>query len=240
MYKIRIAFISDIPKIIEVAEAVWKQTYRAFLSEEQVEYMYEKMYSPEFIQWQMQTGTTYLMCLENEKILGFVAYEIKEDVYGLLKNEIIYLHRIYIKQDTQGKGIGKLLMNEVIKIAQKNHCPCIQLNVHRKNTAMYFYKKMGFELYEKTDIAYGPYWLNDYILRKSIGRRSNESTEISVGFKSCSVECRLTIYSPSRPNKSTQIATQFLHIKTILCLVPFLAVEINVECVQQKRQSTSQ
>ena len=168
MYKIRIAFISDIPKIIEVAEAVWKQTYRAFLSEEQVEYMYEKMYSPEFIQWQMQTGTTYLMCLENEKILGFVAYEIKEDVYGLLKNEIIYLHRIYIKQDTQGKGIGKLLMSEVIKIAQKNHCPCIQLNVHRKNTAMYFYKKMGFELYEKTDIAYGPYWLNDYILRKSI------------------------------------------------------------------------
>ena len=127
MYKIRIAFISDIPKIIEVAEAVWKQTYRAFLSEEQVVYMYEKMYSPEFIQWQMQTGTTYLMCLENEKILGFVAYEIKEDVYGLLKNEIIYLHRIYIKQDTQGKGIGKLLMNEVIKIAQKNHCPCIQL-----------------------------------------------------------------------------------------------------------------
>ena len=86
MYKIRIAFISDIPKIIEVAEAVWKQTYRAFLSEEQIEYMSEKMYSPEFIQWQMQTGTTYLMCLENDKILGFVAYEIKEDVYGLLKN----------------------------------------------------------------------------------------------------------------------------------------------------------
>ena len=44
MYKIRIAFITDIPKIIEVADAVWKQNYRAFLSEEQVEYMYDKMY----------------------------------------------------------------------------------------------------------------------------------------------------------------------------------------------------
>ena len=89
MYKIRIAFISDIPKIIEVADAVWKQTYRAFLSEEQVVYMYEKMYSPEFIQWQMQTGTTYLMCLENEKILGFVAYEIKDDIGIFL---IIFFH----------------------------------------------------------------------------------------------------------------------------------------------------
>ena len=168
MYKVRIAFITDIPKIIEVAEAVWKQTYSAFLSEEQVEYMYEKMYSADFIKWQMQNGTTYFMYLEDEKILGFVAYEINEDVYGLLKNDVTYLHRIYVKQNTQGKGIGKILMNEVIKIAQKNNCACIQLNVHRKNTAMYFYKKIGFELYEKTDIAFGPFWLNDYILRKHL------------------------------------------------------------------------
>lgn len=168
MYKIRIAFITDIPKIIEVADATWKKTYRVFLSEEQVEYMYEKMYNADAIKEQMQNGTTYLMYLENEKILGFVCYQIKEDAYGLLKNDVVYLHRLYILPDTQGKGIGKTLMNEVTKVAQKNNCACIQLNVHRKNTAMYFYKKMGFELYEKTDIAYGPFWLNDYILRKSL------------------------------------------------------------------------
>mgnify|MGYP000989436890 CR=1 FL=1 len=168
MYKIRIAFITDIPKIIEVANATWKQTYRVFLSGEQVEYRYAKMYSAEFIQWQMQTGTTYFMYLEDEKILGFVAYEIKEDVYGLIKNDIVYLHRIYIKQNTQGKGIGKILMNEVVKIAQKNNCACIKLNVHKKKKTIKKKKKMGFELYEKTDIAYGPFWLNDYILRKSL------------------------------------------------------------------------
>ncbi len=166
--KIRIAFISDIPKIIEVADAVWKQTYLAFLSEEQVEYMYDRMYAPEAIKEQMLNGTTYLMCLEDDKIVGFVAYQIKEDVYGLLKNDVVYFHRLYVKQEAQGKGAGKALLDEVVKIGQKNHCACIQLNVHRKNTAMYFYKKTGFELYEKTDIAYGPFWLNDYILRKPL------------------------------------------------------------------------
>ena len=168
MHKIRIAFVTDIPKIIEVADAVWKQTYRDFLSEEQVQYMYETTYTPEFIQGQMQTGTTYVMYMADGKITGFVAYEIKEDVYGLLKENVVYLYRLYVKQDSQHKGVGTKLMNEVIKIAVKNKCACIQLNVHRKNTAMYFYKKMGFELYEKTDIAFGPFWLNDYILRKSI------------------------------------------------------------------------
>jgi GNAT superfamily N-acetyltransferase len=166
--KVRIAFVNDIPKIIEVAEATWKQTYRAFLSEEQVEYMYEKMYSPDAIKEQMLTGTTYLMYLEGNTILGFAAYQIKEDVYGTLNNEITYLHRLYVKQDLHGKGVGRALLEEVAKVAQKNQCPCIQLNVHRKNPAMYFYKKMGFELHEKTDIAYGKFWLNDYILRKKI------------------------------------------------------------------------
>jgi len=65
-------------------------------------------------------------------------------------------------------AFGKILLDELIKIGRKNNCPCIQLNVHRKNTAMYFYKKMGFELFEKVDIAYGAFWLNDYLLRKKI------------------------------------------------------------------------
>lgn len=166
--KIRIAFITDIPKIIEVAEAVWKQTYSAFLSEEQVEYMYNKMYDTDAITEQMQNGVTYLMYLEDQQILGFVAYEKKADVYGILKDDIIYLHRLYVKQNLHGKGVGKALFIEVAKVAKKNHCPFIQLNVHRKNPAMYFYKKMGFELYEKTDIAYGQFWLNDYVLRYKI------------------------------------------------------------------------
>ena len=101
--KIRIAFIPDIPKIIEVADAVWKQTYRAFLSEEQVEYMYDRMYAPEAIKEQMHNGTTYLMCLKNDKIVGFVAYQIKEDVYGLLKNNVVYLHRLYVKREAQAR-----------------------------------------------------------------------------------------------------------------------------------------
>ena len=168
MHKIRIAFITDIPKILEVADATWKQTYRVFLSEEQVEYMYTKMYNADAIKEQMQTGTTYLMLLENEKILGFVSYQIKEDVYGILKEDVVYLNRLYFLPEAQRKGFGKSLLKEVVKIGQKNNCACIQLNVHRKNTAMYFYKKMGFELYEKVDIAYGPFWLNDYILRKTL------------------------------------------------------------------------
>ncbi|HUM50958.1 MAG TPA: GNAT family N-acetyltransferase [Chitinophagales bacterium] len=161
MYKIRIAFITDIAKILEVAKATWKQTYAPIISQEQINFMYERMYSYEAILQQMQDGHTFLMCLENDKILGFISYIRQE-------NNCINIPKIYVKPETHGKGIGKLLLNEVENIAQKNKADFLELNVNRKNPAMYFYKKLGFEMHEKVDIAYGKFWLNDYVLRKTL------------------------------------------------------------------------
>jgi len=161
MYKITIALKNNIYGIKEVAEATWKQTYAPIISQEQITFMYERMYSSEAILQQMQDGHTFLIATEYNSILGFISYYIRED-------NILCIPKLYIKPESQGKGIGKLLLVETEKIASKNHIPFIELNVNRKNPAMYFYKKMGFELHEKVDIAYGKFWLNDYILRKNI------------------------------------------------------------------------
>lgn len=162
--KIRIAFVNDIPKIVEVAAATWKQTYAPIISQEQIDFMYERMYTQEAILQQMQEGHTFLIGTNNEQTLGFVSYYIRED-------NILYIPKLYVKPESQGKGIGRMLLEEVEKIALKNKIDFLELNVNRKNTAMYFYKKQGFELNEKVDIAYGKFWLNDYILRKKIQSR---------------------------------------------------------------------
>lgn len=159
--KIRIAFVNDIPRIVEVAAVTWRQTYAAIISQEQIDFMYDRMYTPEAILQQMQNGHTFLIGTNEEQTLGFISYYIRED-------NILYIPKLYVRPETHGKGIGRLLLEEVEKIARKNKIDFLELNVNRKNTAMYFYKKQGFELHEKADIAYGKFWLNDYILRKKI------------------------------------------------------------------------
>lgn len=158
--KIRIAFITDIEKIMAVADATWKQTYAPIISKEQIDFMYERSYSYDALKEQMQNGTTFLMFMQDDKILGFASYEFR--------NDIIFIPKIYVKPEMQKSNIGRRLLNEIEKIAAKNNCPYIELNVNRKNNAIYFYKKLGFEMHEKADIAYGKFWLNDYVLRKSI------------------------------------------------------------------------
>jgi GNAT superfamily N-acetyltransferase len=159
--KIRIAFVSDIEKIIDVADATWKQTYKNIIYPEQIDFMYERTYTVDALKEQMQNGVTFLLYMEENSTLGFAAYKFNDE-------NIIFIPKLYIKPQAQRKNIGRSLMMEIEKIAAKNKCDFMELNVHRKNPAMYFYKKLGFEMHEKADIAFGKFWLNDYVLRKKL------------------------------------------------------------------------
>ena len=58
----------------------------------------------------------FLLAKENNNCLGFASYE--PDYLG---EKIVRLHKIYLLPEAQGKGVGKLLISAIEKIA-------IQLN----------------------------------------------------------------------------------------------------------------
>ena len=61
----------------------------------------------------------------------------------------IYLEDLYVKPDLRGKGIGKLLLLELIKLAEKRNCGRVEWAVLDWNLpAIGFYKKLGAELME--------------------------------------------------------------------------------------------
>jgi GNAT superfamily N-acetyltransferase len=79
------------------------------------------------------------------------------------------LHRIYLLKETKGKGFGKFalqfLKNEVKKLGDER----IILNVHKKNTALDFYKSQGFGTYEEGvfDIG-GGFVMDDFLMEFKI------------------------------------------------------------------------
>ena len=42
------------------------------------------------------------------------------------------------------------------------------LNVNRHNPALAFYERLGFQQHREEDIPIGPYWMNDYVMRKEL------------------------------------------------------------------------
>lgn len=164
MYSIRQATLSDLETIIEIAEKTWWATYLPILEKEQIEFMLSKIYSVENISGQLEHGMqTYLLLIEDDKPVAFAGYSPREE-----DPEIYKLHKLYCLPETQGKGYGKILINEVANKTIEAGKHTLDLNVNRHNKAKDFYEKMGFSVAYEEDIPIGPYWMNDYVMRKKL------------------------------------------------------------------------
>ena len=71
--------------------------------------------------------------------------------------------------ETQGKGLGKMLLQSVEQAAEAFDAHTLSLNVNRFNKARTFYIKLGFETLEEVDIEIGHgYLMQDYIMEKKL------------------------------------------------------------------------
>jgi N-acetylglutamate synthase-like GNAT family acetyltransferase len=164
MYLIREATTDDVDAILQIAEQTWWPTYEPLLGREQVTFMLGEIYSREKITDQVENNKqSFLLLLEDNKPVAFAAYSPREE-----DPEIYKLHKLYCLPVTQGKGYGKVLINEVIDKTKQAGKQTLDLNVNRHNNAKSFYEKMGFKIAYQEDIPIGPYWMNDYVMRKEL------------------------------------------------------------------------
>jgi GNAT superfamily N-acetyltransferase len=164
MHSIRQATVDDAALIIDLAERTWWPTYSPILEKEQIAFMLRDIYSFEKISSQLQNDTqSYLILEEEGKPVAFASYSPREE-----DPEIYKLHKLYCLPETQGKGYGKILINEVAQKTLEAGKHTLDLNVNRYNKAKNFYEKMGFSVAYEEDIPIGPYWMNDYVMRKEL------------------------------------------------------------------------
>ncbi len=150
----------EIPIIQSLIQRIWKPTYRDILSEDQMDYMMERMYDSQTLQDQMSSGHTFLLLNEDSSPVGFAGYELNYPEKNVCK-----LHKIYLLPETQGKGLGRMLLNAVAEQAKGAGQYSLLLNVNRYNKAFDFYKAYGFTVKEEVDLDIGEgYFMNDYVM----------------------------------------------------------------------------
>jgi ribosomal protein S18 acetylase RimI-like enzyme len=165
MITISEATISDIKQIQNIVHITWPITYGEILSKKQLDYMLDLFYSDEALTLQYHKNEQlFYMIYEDETNLGFIGIEHK---YG--GNAATKIHKIYLLPETQGKGIGKKIIDEIGKLALDNKSTALILNVNRFNSALGFYKKIGFEIVDEVNIDIGnEYLMEDYVMEKRL------------------------------------------------------------------------
>ena len=155
-----IATKQDIPIINRLAVETWWPTYSNVISHEQISFMLENMYSEDALLQQMNEGMEFLLIKDENEPVAFAGHCEEEECYKL--------HKIYLLPQTQGKGLGRKIIEHVSDIARQKGFSSLELNVNRNNPAFEFYRKLGFEVYKTVDIPYYDFVLNDYVMRKAL------------------------------------------------------------------------
>jgi len=165
MITISEAAIGDIKQIQNIVNITWPITYGEILSKEQLDYMLDLFYSDEALTDQYnKREQLFYMIYEGETNIGFIGIEHNYNREALTK-----IHKIYLLPETQGKGIGKKVIDEIGKLASDNNSTALLLNVNRFNSALGFYKKIGFEVIDEVNIDIGKgYLMEDYVMKKKL------------------------------------------------------------------------
>jgi GNAT superfamily N-acetyltransferase len=125
--------------------------------------MFQVIYTPEALLQQMQEGQTFLLLYDGLEPIGFAAFSVKEE-----PEQVYKLNKLYLLAERQGAGLGKLLLDTVEEKVRARGARFLDLNVNRHNKAKTFYERCGYQVHQEEDIPIGPYWMNDYIMRKPL------------------------------------------------------------------------
>lgn len=148
---LRRATISDIPQIRQLAERIWWEHYPSIISEAQIAFMLDLIYSDTALQRQMEEeGQEIWLPQKNGQIMGFLAVSPKaEGEY--------FLHKFYL--DTREKGLGTIIFE--LLLAQYPDLRVLRLRVNRRNfKSVNFYFKLGFRIEFCIDTPFG----EDYVM----------------------------------------------------------------------------
>lgn len=157
---------NDLQKIHDMAEIVFRHTYKDILSSEQMEYMMEWMYSLPNLSKQLTEGHVYYIAMKDREACGYVS--IQQEGQSEEGRMIFHLQKIYVLPSAQGHGLGRILFETALAYIREITCgrpSTLELNVNRNNPSVSFYKHIGMKIVRQGDFHIGNgFYMNDYIM----------------------------------------------------------------------------
>lgn len=157
--KFRIATEDDLTIINSLAVKIWNKHYPDIISQAQIDFMLNWMYSVNALKKQLSENNIFYLAFADEQVVGYLSYSKKSEGN-------YFLHKFYVDTDEHRKGIGSIFFDAVFSTIKD--LKELRLTVNRKNyKAINFYFKKGFIIEEVADFDIGNnYFMNDFVMLK--------------------------------------------------------------------------
>ena len=154
----RVKYLPELRKVAELADEIWHECFVDIISLEQIDYMVEKFQSLDAMCSQIENQKySYAAIYDNGELCGYIGTKPEEEKF--------FLSKFYLRSDKRGTGMASEMMRFVFYEAKFYGKKSVYLTVNKQNErAIKFYKKMGYEIIDKTvtDIGKG-FVMDDFI-----------------------------------------------------------------------------
>ncbi|MFZ1533757.1 MAG: GNAT family N-acetyltransferase [Chitinophagaceae bacterium] len=170
MLTIRFATINDAELIADISRQTFYETFAPLNGKENMDQFMNDQFTREVLINEVgEADNIFLLAFDDKNPVGYVRLREKNAPTELNNIDVIEIARIYVTANDVGKGVGKALMQECIKIAIEKGKEYIWLGVWQENhRAINFYEKWGFEKFTTHLFMLGDDPQTDWLMKKSI------------------------------------------------------------------------
>lgn len=159
---------SDFTALLPFAKKTFKTAYEHLNDPIEFQAYMEKAFHPENFKSEIDNPKSEFWLTENKgELIGYFKINYAGAQTDLNDEKGLEIERIYVSQNWQGKGIGKLMIEKVGEIAKSKNIKYIWLGVWDQNPkAVKFYEREGFKKFGTHIFTIGSVDQADYMMRK--------------------------------------------------------------------------
>lgn len=165
---IRLATTADAPRLRELSEITFRDTYTEYNTPENMEKHVAVNFAIEQIEKELKDpANQYVVYEEGEDLIAFVKLVSNHSAKGLEEENAVEIERIYVRKAFHGMQLGRKLIDFCTDWAREKGFNVIWLGVWEHNqNAMRFYEKMSYERFGEHSFVLGDDNQTDYLMKK--------------------------------------------------------------------------
>ncbi len=170
LIKIRHAGLQDAAIVADISRKTFYDSFAQFNTPENMEKYIRKEFSSKRLRGELASNENiFLLAYSNDQLEGYAKLSESFQPSEFSGEPSLEICRIYSKVNMIGKGIGKSLMEEILRIAMDKGKKIIWLGVWEHNPwAISFYSKWGFQKFSEHPFILGDEVQTDWLMKKNI------------------------------------------------------------------------
>ena len=170
MLSIRYATADDAALIADISRQTFYETFSPLNSKLDMDIFMNIQFTKGRLMLEVgRPENIFLLAYNHSEVAGYVKLRDTRHPKLLGSSNALEIARLYAMPNMIGKGVGKLLMQESLKIAVEKKKDIVWLGVWKENSiAIEFYKSWGFTIFDECDFVLGNDLQKDWLMKKEI------------------------------------------------------------------------